>query len=558
MHISSCEHPKEVINPYTRQYMTVPCGVCPTCLSNKSSKWISRLEAERRFSRFCVFFTLTYSDYYLPKLTVQDIVDPVFGKSSFLVHVKRDFSSLSRPFKHSKLLSDEYNTFKVPVFDSVLAERSTEKIINLHDGYIPYTSVFDIQHFIKRLRSCLQRAVYNTTKGIPEDGQVRYALCSELGPTTLRPHIHGLLYFDNPQYASILSDVLSACWQFGFFCYEFVQSSASSYVAQYVSSFQHLPRIYQLKALRPFFLTSKSTPIGLRSVEETTINDIFHSSSCLLPVYDVETSDFSFVPVWRTLEDRLFPKLPFNSSLSSQVRFRLLSVFTIRCKEDFPTFCRLICDLMCYRDGLCHCEAGLLFDYLDNVCYNQVRVLDRPVYSCFDFKLNSYLSLYDVLYQSPQFKRVYYVARRVSVVCSQFNCSLRYFCDRFDAYFLAKDYYNLSEQLSFEESFSLDSDCRFLLNIDRVRFNYYSHLDYSMMHPEDMLVLQGYGFQISEIIDIHSCQFRRKEFYKLLHFNRTFDFTNMASIRHKIYSDTHKTKKKNEYLLLHPEFKDLY
>lgn len=567
MHLVSCENPKEIINPWTRQFQIVPCGCCSACLSNKSSKWISRLEQERLYSRYTVFFTLTYADEFLPRLSVV-MYDPYgnnpdyFDQCYKLVHIQRCFDSINT-FKHSRKLSDEYNSFETSVIRTTLSERTTQSILSLHSDTIPYLSVYDIQNFIKRFRQQVYRSAFGAhtkKEDYPEDYEIRYAICGEYGPTTYRPHYHGIFYFDRPEYVENLFNVLSASWQFGNIKYEYVSSSASSYVAQYISSTQHLPRVYQIKELRPFFITSKSTPIGIRSVEETTIRDIFFNSSVLLPVYDVETSDISFIPVWRTLEDRLFPKLPQYTTLDFEDRFRLLQFFAPKAKGDFLSFVRFVADAICYVNGISSTTlCGLVRWYLDNVCYGQVDVIDKPHFSCLDdFKLNSYLSVCDVLYSSPQFKRLYYVVRRIASVCSRFNVGVRTFCCLQDSYFSHKDSYNLKCQLDYERDFAFDNDSRFLLNLDPLRFNYYSHLDYSMMRQDDMLTLIGYGFKFSQLKQIHNDPLERKKFYKYLHFTNTLDFQRMKSIRDKIYSDTHKTKRKNEYLEKHPEYKQLY
>lgn len=46
--------------------LSVPCGKCLACLSNKREEWIFRLEQEFKYSKSALFVTLTYNDWHLP------------------------------------------------------------------------------------------------------------------------------------------------------------------------------------------------------------------------------------------------------------------------------------------------------------------------------------------------------------------------------------------------------------------------------------------------------------------------------------------------------------
>lgn len=47
--------------------ITIPCGKCMVCLSNKRKEWSFRLQQELKDSKNAYFVTLTYSDEFLPK-----------------------------------------------------------------------------------------------------------------------------------------------------------------------------------------------------------------------------------------------------------------------------------------------------------------------------------------------------------------------------------------------------------------------------------------------------------------------------------------------------------
>ena len=68
----ACEHPKKVRNPYTNDWLYVPCGKCSLCRSKKAAHWTERLEQERSCHPYCLFGTLTYNEKHLPKVLLAD------------------------------------------------------------------------------------------------------------------------------------------------------------------------------------------------------------------------------------------------------------------------------------------------------------------------------------------------------------------------------------------------------------------------------------------------------------------------------------------------------
>lgn len=63
-----CYRPITIQNPYTGEYMKVPCGKCLDCLRKYQNQWSIRMFEEYK-SRGCkgVFFTLTYDEAHVPK-----------------------------------------------------------------------------------------------------------------------------------------------------------------------------------------------------------------------------------------------------------------------------------------------------------------------------------------------------------------------------------------------------------------------------------------------------------------------------------------------------------
>ena len=65
-HFSFCYEPKKISKNGLTMY--VPCGKCNGCLLQKSNSWSFRLGDEIECSENAIFFTLTYSNRYVPKM----------------------------------------------------------------------------------------------------------------------------------------------------------------------------------------------------------------------------------------------------------------------------------------------------------------------------------------------------------------------------------------------------------------------------------------------------------------------------------------------------------
>lgn len=143
------------------EYINIPCGHCIGCRLKYSRIWADRCMAEASYYDNNIFLTLTYNDRYLPL-----------------------------PLENIDYDSGEYLGTFSPVHP--LVKR-------------------DVQLFIKRLR-----------KALPVQ-EIRYFLCGEYGPSTMRPHYHlllfncrlddlKLLYQNDSNFKYYTSDTITKCW----------------------------------------------------------------------------------------------------------------------------------------------------------------------------------------------------------------------------------------------------------------------------------------------------------------------------------------------------------
>ena len=120
----------------------VPCGKCPSCLSDKARDWSNRCLMELQSSKCAIFVTLTYNDFHLPiddngpSLRVEDCQKFMKRLRKFFSDKRIRFllsgeygSKTQRPHYHAILfglrLSDfpdlrlvKYNNLKQPLFTS--------------------------------------------------------------------------------------------------------------------------------------------------------------------------------------------------------------------------------------------------------------------------------------------------------------------------------------------------------------------------------------------------------------------------------------------------------
>lgn len=186
--------------PESVKRISVPCGHCESCVYSTAQEWRVRLDEEMSVSLNAVFITLTYNDDSLP------------------------FSVGSR-------------------FDG-------ERVV------CPCVSKKDVQDFLKRIRWHFQdKYAY---KGM------RYFIVSEYGPSTLRPHYHGILFnipgFDPRSQKSLVevSRLIAEKWDNGFVKVDVVNPERIGYVTKYICSTTELP----CELVRPFRMMSTHPAIG--------------------------------------------------------------------------------------------------------------------------------------------------------------------------------------------------------------------------------------------------------------------------------------------------------
>ena len=317
--VTRCQHPRTVVNKYTRESVVVPCGSCPSCILRRSAIQTNLLTTYSAQFRYVYFVTLTYAPCFLPTLEVSiietctgdvadvpcvpdindlDAGDPntyLFGFRSVprTAFVKLKGSTVERTFKDPEV------RFSYPMKPKDLLS-ILGKVKHNVPNRIPYICNRDLDLFLKRLRSYYP------------DEKIRYYAVSEYGPTSFRPHWHLLLLSNSERFSETICENVSKAWSYGRCDASLSRGFAASYVASYVNSFVALPDFYTQmpKVVRPKsfhsigFTESNLFPRKVRIAEVDEVAD-----KCLNGVCVERNGYFRTIkPSWPYLL-RLFPRL---------------------------------------------------------------------------------------------------------------------------------------------------------------------------------------------------------------------------------------------------------
>lgn len=486
-HLTNCLNPKQVLNKYTGQYLTVRCGKCFVCRNSRAANWVQRLIQESQNHKYTYFVTLQYDELHVPQMHILDRKD-----------------SLSWPSYFDSQTSEVISLVDVPVQPDNSGDLFKEIRYCEETPILLTLCKRDIQLFLKRLRKQFKK--FNES--------FRFFCCGEYGPQTFRPHYHLLFFFSETLCSENFDQMCRACWQYGtVYDPHPVSGDASSYVASYVNCTSHLPQILLHKSIRPFITFSKCPPIGQYKNRYIDLRELFVTSSLSMRLYIPTSKKFDDVPLWRALQNRLFPRYPRYGSLDSETRKLLyckvyhyfiegLTVSEIVERIKFVTFRGLEDNVLIrYIETITHIinpKTGLV-QYTPSAIESYVHACYQLYKNSLEFNIDFVTCITKVIDYYEKLQK------------SQFYDYLR-FQDKYFQLHPVQDY------LLFDSTF-----------VSRVNGKYESDLSDS-----DLYILKQYKVSLNPV---------------RLDYERSKDFLIMKMMHEKIAFDTSKSKKKNDYLL---------
>lgn len=531
MHLVSCLNPKLIYNAYLHEHVFVRCGKCDVCRNTYTLQWQKRLEREMQYNKYCIFFTLTYNDNNLP---FAYWLTPELGISRILTriyHVGR-YNALRVVRENDKL------SIKVRDFDD-----DTKAYLNSVDK-VPYLRKKDVQDFVKRFRSNLH--VLRKSKYL-EDEKIRYFIAGEYGPVNYRPHYHGVLFFSSEFTRAHIKELLHKSWQNGYINWSDAQRKAGGYVAKYITGAADLPKVYDTPNFRPFFLCSKSKPIGLYQYSKEKEREIIKCGVTSEAVFDSSKSTIVDVPFLRSYESRLFPKVTAFSRLCITDKYTLYGVgkrFFEQSKEGtFEEFCLWINSIFplrnFYYDRDNSLFQGLNLNTLDEELYTN---LQRIMVAC-EYFVKSVDGSYSRL------KNLFYQLKRFEINRYLYGFGVNEYVDYIDRYYSNKKYEQLVNQMRYEVDYSVThkGDVSMLINLDPVYLDRALRTNYWQSDESILITLQGFGLNHaafnteSNLVDVDVAE--------LLDYRKSDDYKNMKAVHTKIKYDSLKNKKKNDAVM---------
>lgn len=337
-----CTRRREVFNPYTGKKLVVDCGHCPACLQKKANARARRIEAE--FDEVFddrAFVTLTYKNKYIPYVTDNDIQEFFSGRSLSLpiyrdynrrlvydarnkVYTEKDFK-LIKPIEvlhREDFKTSDYDRHEILENWYSFLRTSGNRFGSYEIGKIGVPFYRDVQNFIKRLRINLYRQGY--------EDRIRFYACTELGPTTHRPHIHLLLFFPKGHFPLIKT----ACVKSWFFDdiqrrFENIQPAyaPSQYLASYVNSDSSTKGLFRYcKPFKPKHSYSQGFGINKDVFSLASLEKMFHQSDFGINqrIYRNGVPAEIVIPLPQYVVSRYFPKFKGFSKLTPYEVFNIV------------------------------------------------------------------------------------------------------------------------------------------------------------------------------------------------------------------------------------------
>lgn len=381
-----CDNPTYVYNKYLGHTVLVPCGKCESCLITRSNALTARVSNECDNHPYNVFFTLTYTNDYLPVIDINkfDYVKSNDGR-----------------FKDDKDLQDK-------CYDSLcyLKKHYNEvrPITNYGDNLkVAVLIKSDLQKFLKRLRSSIDYEFKQVKE--KEQRQVRYFACGEYGTDHVRCHFHGIIHCDDKEVSEFVIKNIPACWKM---CDwdkmrqleqqdgkkrlpSYIRTNAAaSYVASYVSCLARFSSTLEKTKFKSFCVFSKRPLYGVSKIERDILQNFVNGD------YDTDVyrkvdrisasgTTTSNVSLSSNFLRSLFPRFCGIDSLSDRDKFGLcLNDSDNRQKHQFVTKCKYFC--LNYLGGFNYANINLYLIIYKRLVSRVKSFLLSQHMGSFDFK----------------------------------------------------------------------------------------------------------------------------------------------------------------------------
>lgn len=414
--------------------MFLPCRKCAACLNNRSSRLARLMQLEAQQREVTLFVTLTYAPEHLPMMYIS---------SAEMVTTCARNERLNYEYRDS--ISDEIVTYSIYDKISLLQDKC-----ELDGGLIPYLRKTDLQKFFKRLK-------YYATKSNIQDSYSYFA-CGEYGPKHFRPHYHILLHTTRQNLQSLINAIHNA-WKFGRIDYSLDRGQTANYISTYTTSSADIPRLYQNKEIRPFFV--HTIHYGLFNYIPKTLHIIDNPKSYVTLPFQSSDTTMEIRP-WSSFSFAFFPKIPHYKELLGCAPYLLRTLYSLYASKP---------ETLDMKDYTKH----LMFEYL---------AFNDGLFNCIERQTG-------ITFTEPSVYKTLQVSKYVLTKCEQYNISLSYYLQQIEEYYRCyeeqtlKEWYKVREQLTSEEQLLCYDDSYdgfididgFYMSLDTIETDYTPELE---------------------------------------------------------------------------------
>lgn len=381
--------------------MFLPCRKCAACLNNRSSRLARLMQLEAQQRDVTLFLTLTYAPEHLPMMYV--------SSAENVTTCARNY----RPnYEYRDCISDEIVTYSIYDKISLLQDKC-----ELDGGLIPYLSKTDLQKFFKRLK-------YYATKSNIQDSYSYFA-CGEYGPKHFRPHYHILLHTSRQNLQSLINAIHYA-WQYGRIDYSLDRGKTANYISTYTTSSSTIPRLYQNKEIRPFFV--HSIHYGLFNYIPKTNHIIANPKSYVTLPFQSSDTTLEIRP-WSSFSVAFFPKIPHYKELLRCAPHLLRKLYTLYASKP---------------------ETLNMKEYTKHLIYEYLAPFTDGIFDNIERQTG-------ITFTEPSVYKTLQVSKYFLTICEKFNISSSYYLQQIEEYYRCyeaqtlNEWYMVREQLTSEE-----------------------------------------------------------------------------------------------------------
>lgn len=338
-----CPHRVKVLDKVLNRFIYVPCGKCSVCRTKRSAYFSKMVSAQISLSKFNYFFTLSYTDDYLPLCKLQH------NEEDNCYEIRTICDRFVTPLGETDVCLKRLPVTleSIDYYDILLSRRSP--YAHYPTDCVPILNYYDVKLFFKRFRKKLISLNLS-----PSQTKFKYFVCGEYGGFYKRPHYHLLLSTDSEHvikcfestittspFAISKDDVFSTLWKFGSINYKLIEDDGKgtdSYISGYVSGNDFCGDFYENPLIRTKCRHSQNYGKEVLHYFKADLQNFANMSPDSFCEVTTVYKGKEFVPSESyEIISELYKPVPFRDTSSDDVLCLILQYVKYNSKEKFSS-----------------------------------------------------------------------------------------------------------------------------------------------------------------------------------------------------------------------------